>query len=295
MSSHQDFTPEQLERIESAINLAITSSHDPRTPGTVVKDILRNQDLTNARSRPITSVNNSPPLGFLQLPAEIRNMIYRYCLIVGEVYPRPKPDEDDRLNDRSNFQQPQTQVFQLCRQIFAEAAPLYFAENKFVLSYGEVPWSDTTEDLNSRPVSRVAYQNLRSLSIAFDVEDGHSPPHVLQANSRDAHFQTNLTQAWHAALTGLLQHLDLQLLEVSMKSSICSLCHRRLAYTATRCLLKGIRCTPRVVFRGLIDSEEVSEVRTCIDNGGGMVCWVPMIDDEESDGKLQIAYQVTKR
>jgi hypothetical protein len=139
MSGHQDFTPDQLDRIESAVNSALAITDYSRAIGTLVKGFLRTQDLTNKCTGPITPVNCSSSIGFFQLPAEIRNQIYRYCLVVGEVYPRPRPEEDDRLRDRSKFQKAQTQVFGVCRQIFAEAASLYFAENKFVLSYGQSP------------------------------------------------------------------------------------------------------------------------------------------------------------
>jgi hypothetical protein len=299
MSSHQDFTPEQLERIESAVNLAITSNHDPRTPGTVVKDILRNQDLTNARSRPITSVNNSPPIGFLQLPAEIRNMIYRYCLVVGEVYPRPKPHDDDRLNDRANFQQPQTQVFQLCRQIFAEAAPLCFAENKFVLSYGRLPWSYSTEDLGSRPVSRVAHQNLRSLSVTFDIRDCYTPPSILETRCSHIRGPSCVFEKWRN-LARLLSLLDLQMLEVSLENSYCAFCHGRFVHRAMQDLIENIRCSPRVILRGLIDNYEVYLARSSIgirsvlsfDSNGHS--WRAEYDRESKDDKFEVALRVIR-
>jgi hypothetical protein len=90
MSGPQEFTPEQLERIESAVNFAIAFTDHLRTTGTVVKDILRTQDLTNTRSGSIVSLKRTPSIGFFHLPAEIRNQIYRYCLVVWQCVPKTK-------------------------------------------------------------------------------------------------------------------------------------------------------------------------------------------------------------
>jgi hypothetical protein len=299
MSGLQEFTPEQLERIESAVNSVFASTDDPRTPGAVVKDILRNQDLTNARSGLIIRVKKSSPVGFLRLPAEIRNMIYRYCLVVGEVYPRAKPEEDDRLSNRSNFQKAQTQVFEVCRQIFTEAAPLYFAENKFILSYGKLPWSYLESDLVSKPVSRAAQQNLRSLSITYDVRQCQISPSDLQASVGDCEFELKLAQEWND-LADLLRLLELQLLEVSFKGCYCAYCKRRMTHLAISYLLNGIMSTPRVVLTGLVNSVEVYMVRRIIRDVSyyfpvdDKFRWRPQFDDEDPDDSRKIAFQVTR-
>lgn len=98
MSDHQEISPKQLDRIESAVNSTLISTNVPFPSGKVIKDILHNQDLMIARLTPIASINDSSPIGFVQLPSEIRNKIYRYCLVVGEVYPRPRHDEDERFD-----------------------------------------------------------------------------------------------------------------------------------------------------------------------------------------------------
>jgi hypothetical protein len=297
MSSHQDFTPEQLKRIGSAVKSGLASTDDTRTLSTIVKDILRNQDLLTTRSGPTRSVNNSPPIRFLQLPPEIRNKIYRYCLVVGEVYPRPKSDEDARLNDRSNFQQPQTQMFQLCRQIFAEAAPLYFAENKFVLSYGELPWSHTTEDLGFKPVSRVAHQSLRSLSITYDMRDDNILPSILQTRCSDGRLETGLLKRWRK-LSRLLTHLDLRLLEVSMDNCYCAFCPRRMTCAATSYLGDSVRLCSQLILTGLCNNDSVVLTgRIFVDADDSYsedgLQWhtVYDYDNQDSDKKLWLAFQ----
>jgi hypothetical protein len=59
MSGHQDFTPDQLDRIESAVNSALAITDYSRAISTLVKGFLRTQDLMNKRTGPITSVNSS--------------------------------------------------------------------------------------------------------------------------------------------------------------------------------------------------------------------------------------------
>lgn len=292
---NQEFTLEQLERIESAVNIVLASGDGPRRSGTVVKDVLRTQDLMRTRSGSNMAVKKSPPISFLSLPAEIRNNIYRYCLVVGEVHPRPKPDQDDRLNNRSRIHKPQTQMFLLCRQIFTEAAPLYFAENKFVLSYGALPWCSQTADIRTDPISRVAHRNLRSLGITFDIQDCQNLLSALQTGMDDARFELKHFDEWYE-LSRLLAHLDLKLLEVSFKNCYCAFCHRRMVTTAMRLMLNGIRSSPRVVFNGLVNNQEVIDARQRIDRMSTIrfgYFWHAEYDEEDPDSKLKLGFQVT--
>jgi hypothetical protein len=297
MSGHQEFTPEQLRSIKSAVDCTIALHEDPCTLGTVVADFLRFQDLMIARSGPITSVENSSPIGFFQLPAELRNKIYRYCLVVGNVYPRPKAEEDDRLKDQASFQKADTQIFQLCRQIFDEAAPLYFAENRFILSHDDLPWSHYKWKSESKPVSKVAHRNLRSLSITFDLRNAHLLPSDLLTDRGDYEVESYLRESWNG-LADLLRLLELQLLEVSFKSCYCAFCHRRMTATAIDCLSRGIGLSSaRVVVRGLINSDEVSAIRKMVHETIPIPnprYWSPEYDDEDPKDKFKVAFQVTR-
>jgi hypothetical protein len=303
----QEFTWEQLQRIESAVNFVLVSTGGPRTLGTVVKDVLRTQDFMGA----LKSGRKSSSIGFLELPAETRNKIYRYCLVVGEVYPRSDSHEDERMDDEVKFQQPQTRIFELCRQIFAEAAPLYFAENKFVLSHGNLPWPHSFYDQHSKPITKVAHQNLRSLSITFDVRDAQILPSDLQANRSDGDhsYECGLWEKWRGILK-LVKHLDLQLLEFSLRNCYCAFCHRSLTGEAVVELREAIRFSPRVVLKGLLNSDEVSSTRKSIKRPDvgfryqDIPSWHPKFDDEDpsdadsddedSDDEFQVAFQVVK-
>lgn len=123
MSARQEFTPEQLERIKSVVNCLVTSSGLERTPGSAVADFLHTQDLMSCRTGPITPVKQSPPISFLDLPAEVRNKIYRHCLVVGSVFPR-RNTGDSRTVSFQSHEMPQTQLFLVCRQVFHEGGAL---------------------------------------------------------------------------------------------------------------------------------------------------------------------------
>ncbi|KAH0291758.1 hypothetical protein M436DRAFT_44182 [Aureobasidium namibiae CBS 147.97] len=299
MSDHQEFTPAQLERIKSAVNSVLISTNAPHMTGTVVKDILHNQDLMIALPAPIVSIDNSSPVSFIRLPPEIRNTIYRYCLIVGEVYPRPKHDEDDRFNCRSHFERPQTQIFQLCRQVFNEAAPIYFGENKFILSYGVWPWFHHAITIRAKNTSGMAQRHLRSLSITFDLRDGQSLPSALQTNSNHDNFEAKLFTRWYVLEKSLCRLMNLQLLEVSLENCYCAFCHRRLAIAAAGHLARGIRISSaRVILRGLGSSKEASSVQETIDTLArthGRDGWHPEYDDEDPNDKLKVAFRVVKK
>jgi hypothetical protein len=303
MSDTQDFTWEQLQRIENAVNFVLVSTGDPRALGTVVKDVLRAQDFMSA----LKYSKKSPSIDFLDLPAEIRNKIYRLCLVVGEVYPRRNPEDDRRLDNETDYEAAETQVFQLCRQIFAEAAPIYFAENKFVLSSGSLPWSHRTSDFRYKPLSKVAHSNLRSLSITFDLRDAQIlPSDLISTNYGDSAFEQALLRQWRQ-IVDLVKHLDLKLLEVSLANCYCAFCHCRMTHDAVEYLRTAIRFSPRVVVKGLIDSDEVSWTRDslrysnigCNKQGGPL--WHPEFEDDDpkdesedqdANDEFQVAFQV---
>ncbi|THY96253.1 hypothetical protein D6C95_05214 [Aureobasidium pullulans] len=157
MSARQEFTPEQLERIKSVVDCLVTFSGLERTPGSAVADFLHTQDLMSCRTGPIIPVEQSPPISFLDLPAEVRNKIYHHCLVVGKVFPRAKPHDDERFKGWMKHRKPQTQLLLVCKQVFLESAPMYFSQNQFVMSHGpasEWPWA-RPDALHDMPVSRV--------------------------------------------------------------------------------------------------------------------------------------------
>lgn len=305
MSDHRQIASKQLELTGSAVSSVHTSNDDPHTLST--EDESRNQDVMNSRPGPVMTVQKSTRLELLQLPGEIRNKIYRHCLVVGEVYPRPRPDEDDRLKNRSDFQKPMTQVFEVCRQIFTEAAPLYFAENKFVLSYGDIPWSWSNRALKSKskpkPISRLVRQHLKSLSVTFDIRDCHMPPSLLQTRCIGGHCLAEKIFAKWNDIARLVSSLSLQSLEVSLQHCHCAFCNGRHPSAVIFLLLHDIRSAPRVVLRGFTNADERRWIQDDIfvlakmtyKNSNGGDGWDPEYEEEDPNNKLQLAFRMPKQ
>ncbi|KAF2273416.1 uncharacterized protein EI97DRAFT_353901, partial [Westerdykella ornata] len=73
---------------------------------------------------------------FLDLPTEIRVMIYEEVVVVGKVF--YSPDRHDILNGKrcrgfKMFRKPELHLFRVCKQVHREAEPIYLSKNLFVL------------------------------------------------------------------------------------------------------------------------------------------------------------------
>ncbi|THX29442.1 hypothetical protein D6D12_04215 [Aureobasidium pullulans] len=268
MSARQEFTPEQLERIKRVVDCLVTSSGLERTPGSTVIDFLHTQDLMSTRTGPITPVKQSPPISFLDLPAEVRNKIYRRCLVVGKVFPRRKALADRRIACFKEYRAPQTQLFLVCRQIFRESAPMYFGLNNFVISYGgpyEWPWHDPLELWNN-PVSSSAYQHLRHLSISFDARDHNSIYFLFGKDSLSNRWtEAKLTASWQSRQK-IMEALSLEVLEVSFATCDCYKCGQRLVTKAVELLFDNVTTSAKMILSGFVTQKEADEIRTMIED-----------------------------
>ncbi|THW57709.1 hypothetical protein D6D20_07759 [Aureobasidium pullulans] len=285
MSARQEFTPEQLERIKSVVNCLVTSSGLERTPGSAVADFLHTQDLMSCRTGPITPVKQSPPISFLDLPAEVRNKIYRHCLVVGSVFPRRKAG-DSRTESFRQHEMPQTQLFLVCRQIFHESAPMYFGLNKFVISYGpasEWPWSDPLR-LWKSSISRFAYENMKSMSIPFDLRDHRMQiPEVIRHRHTKNSVKHQLSESWKARFEKMAL-FNLDLLEMSFVDCCSLRSGQRLIKRALHHLLHEVDSVPKLmVLEGFISKDEVDEIRTHIEEK-----YLIELDDEDPENPWRI-------
>ncbi|KAJ4366221.1 hypothetical protein N0V83_007857 [Neocucurbitaria cava] len=78
----------------------------------------------------------TPAFRFLDLPPEIRNMIYEQFVVVGKVFYTPEEYDIEnglRCRDHQSFQKPELQLLRVCKQIHDEAESLYLSKNLFVL------------------------------------------------------------------------------------------------------------------------------------------------------------------
>ena len=113
--------------------------------------------------------DKTPPFRFMDLPLEIRYMIYKYLLVVGKCFPTKGSSADPRLRD---YKTPCTALLAVSHQIRQEAGPIYFSKNHWALACVHAHEARFSEPTMSRAsvhgFSPLARQNIRSLSIAFD-------------------------------------------------------------------------------------------------------------------------------
>ncbi|THZ22899.1 hypothetical protein D6C89_05825 [Aureobasidium pullulans] len=268
MSARQEFTPEQLERMKNAINCFVSPSNPQNPPGAAIAEFLHAQDLMNAHTGPITPVEQSPPISFLDLPAEVRNKIYRRCLVVGKVFPHRKALADRRIAGFKEYHAPQTQLFLVCRQIFRESAPMYFGLNNFVISYGglcEWPWHTPLEHWNNS-LSSSAYQHLRHLSISFDARDHNSIYFLLGKSSHSNRWiEARLAASWQSRQK-IMEALSLEVLEVSFATCDCYKCGQRLVTKAVKLLFDNLTTSAKMILSGFVTQTEADEIRTMIED-----------------------------
>ncbi|THY47687.1 hypothetical protein D6C97_07908 [Aureobasidium pullulans] len=260
MSARQEFTPEQLERIKSVVDCLVTSSGLERTPGSAVADFLHTQDLMSSRTGPITPVEQSSSLSFLDLPAEVRNKICHHCLVVGKVFPRAKSHDDERFKGWMKHRKPQTQLLLVCKQVFLESTPMYFSQNQFVMSHGpasEWPWA-RPDALHDMPVSRFAYQNLRMLSISFDYRDMDYPPEqIFKAKGFELLLRNSLATEWSTRQNKIMA-MPLETLEIVMDNCFCMGTDYPMYLHAVRVMQGRLPSGTQVVMKWLDGTEEAS-------------------------------------
>ncbi|CAK3944901.1 Hypothetical predicted protein [Lecanosticta acicola] len=116
------------------------------------------------------------PFIFLDLPLELREMVYELCVAPGKVFLRPRPQNDVRLDEYKKYHQVEWQLLAVTRQVRKESAKVLFTKNQIVFNNRHDGQSDQkhTPILDwhiSSPVSLAALcrKSLTSVSIALDL------------------------------------------------------------------------------------------------------------------------------
>ncbi|KAI5255228.1 hypothetical protein E4T42_02015 [Aureobasidium subglaciale] len=219
---------------------------------------------------------------FLQLPFEIRNMVYKELLVVGKVFQCPKPEDD---TDKYNH--PEVQLFGVSRQFLQESAPIFFFKNQFVCSYGTYKlWTNSwpkwmapsIDEPEEFPISAMALKHVRSLSISYDSRDVELDPGFIRACVaretklnpsfvlHNEKFEDDLNDMWQER-GRILNHLQLDRLEVSMKNCYCALCFQRQTHVAIMELFGSVCGSPpkTIIISGLEDATELRRLKELTD------------------------------
>ncbi|KAL8748415.1 MAG: hypothetical protein Q9184_007318, partial [Pyrenodesmia sp. 2 TL-2023] len=134
---------------------------------------------------------------FMELPPEIRVLIYDYCLMVaGEIIPYPSLGEQYRTRMFVPNEKPTVALVQLSRQIHHEALPSLYSKNLWRLSYQTDPLLPRTIWDNERN-----RHLLRHVSVHFDQRD-------VTQRSHDAivsHFAPNVQESEQSSPVDILR------------------------------------------------------------------------------------------
>ncbi|KAK4543885.1 hypothetical protein LTR36_004659 [Oleoguttula mirabilis] len=87
-----------------------------------------------------TPQTESQVFRFVDLPPELRNVIYELCLAKGKVFLRPRPTYDQRYEGYEHFDRPDWQLLSVSRQVRTEAVAVLTSHNHFVISYEHDGW-----------------------------------------------------------------------------------------------------------------------------------------------------------
>lgn len=118
---------------------------------------------------------------FLDLPAELRCLVYEELLVVGKVYFKTTGDQSlskrrtTRFEDKDSFRKPYLAILRTCKMVHEEAEKTYLSMNLFVLPpqwQMHALFTCRPHEFNNRHLfSPRGLEYVRNLSIAMDQEE----------------------------------------------------------------------------------------------------------------------------
>jgi hypothetical protein len=203
-----------------------------------------------AASRPTTRADHEQTFDFLNLPRELRNKVYEFCVVVGEV--RIGDAEWDQHPDM-RYKHPKSAKVEfplvtVNKQVRLEVLEVYLSKNHFVAP-NAIMWSSDSSRTECSPIPgcselSLVHKHLRSLSIPFDfrsiTEESNGEDSINFHNDMDTLYEVDSVMDRHdkyaymlhsnslEALVHILwDHQQLRRLQINVQNATCRLeCHR---------------------------------------------------------------------
>ena len=184
---------------------------------------------------------------FYHLPLEIRRMIYRECLVVGEIYPYSLSDalqpDTETPQDKTESELPSVALLQVSKTIREEAEPMLYQKNVLRLGSAEVAGKFFERSLNT-PERRMWLKEVRTRLDFRDItkadrqsvlekqlpllqtrmlfpEKGRSTI-TIESTLHDAYTNCLAYNIWPRKLSPLLEDCKLEKFLVNFSSARCS-------------------------------------------------------------------------
>ncbi|KAK3711566.1 hypothetical protein LTR37_009557 [Vermiconidia calcicola] len=191
----------------------------------------------------IAGADDASTFRFLDLPREMRNIIYELCVVVDKIYvrgPGRVTSYDMRITETAV---PEVQLFRVCKQINAEARETFLLNNKFVHLPGPRFIGSPTQFHLSTMFNK---DLIRRLSISLDYRD-YSPSFIDEFVQHEGYKEARLQvpreetmfylqeltvvalrdRIWYSMFQQISKLVNLKYLQINLQNCYCpSTCHR---------------------------------------------------------------------
>lgn len=229
------------------------------------------------------------PFRFLDLPAELRDVVYDICMTRGKVFIRPRPRRDGRYTGFEDFERPDWPLLLVSHQVRQEAAKVFMSRNHFVLSHDICSTtlllsSPGETRLRSDPylLKRLAQRHMRSVSVTLDIRSFIEDPLSFASSVGE-----ELRRVWPGSLQNLTtderalefhhrcallndswgyqcaSFTNVDHLEVDITNCICPIgCHRMICAVASAitCAYRNVRAIPKLGVVEILGVQNTTEL-----------------------------------